>query len=637
MTHIVGLRLTNYRRYRGTHELELGPGTYAVVAEYETDKGRSNWLGKSDLLGAIRYCLEGHKCKSAKTLDDLISWGEDLMGVDVELSDGTFVSRQKKRGKGTDLQVVVPRHDPQADDGRTLELYKEQAEAAIAKALGMSVRDLETTAIAEQRKLAKLVTDDEGFDLADVVASWLELAPLQTASDVAGTELRAVSKAYAGKLEALTACEERIAARNPTELLARLAQLRAEVNDQAARVAANRVRIAEHDAWVRLKERHDAAAAATVEVTRLVGDQVAVLGDRAPLQAALDAATKLANATDEDWKAKRRLATGEFPGLCPVNGKNCPITAEINADQKTNAGLLAAATTTRTAAAQRLQAAAAPLEAYDRSKRQQDRAAAYLQQARDAAAKLTTGLELLPPEPDTTALVAGIGVSLELEEVERAMAAHDADLTLREGLALAVTELRHKTAVHRAAFAVLGPDGAQRRISERCVGAIEQTANADLAAAGIDLSLAVRWGRETKKPAEQCPQCGTAFPKSTTIKVCEGCRAPRGMKVTPELHFKLSNVSGAAEDLVGLAVRCAAFKWLRARRGAQWSVAILDEPFAQCDAANERALATHIQRMLTGAFDQAFVVAHRQSVLDGIPHRILITGSGKWSSVKVVA
>ena len=580
MTHVVGVRLVNWQRFRGEHVLELGRGTYAITAVDADDDGRSNWLGKSALLGAIRWALEGHKPRTVDALDELISHGEDNVGVEVELSDGTFVSRLKRRGKPVDLSVDAPRADPQHEDNRQLKLFKDPAQDEIWRVIGLTADDLLNTAYAEQKKLAALV-DTKGTGLHDIVSGWLQLERLVAAGDCALQRL-SIQAAELRKVEAeLAQCRnDPVLSVDVNALRTRVAELEAEDSDFAKKHAANAKRMREHDEWLRLKEKREQAEQAQVEVERLTAElppRVSI-----PLEVVQRAAeTAVARVdADRDYQQKRTLATGEFVGLCPVMGKSCPITAEINADQKHNRALLVKAESVAMAAGVAKRAADVELARRQQHEREHDRAAAYLEQAKSTAAKLAHLLEQpLPPEPEVVDIVMGIGNQLAIEELRARLARHAALAQRLATLTEQAAKLAPAVRVARASAAVLGPEGAQRRIAERAVQTIERTANADLAAAGIGLTLAVRWGRETQQPARQCPQCGTAFPASARVKTCESCLAPRGLAVKPELRFRLSNVSGAAEDLAGLALRCSAFKWLRQRREAQWSVAEIAKRF----------------------------------------------------------
>jgi DNA repair exonuclease SbcCD ATPase subunit len=117
--------------------------------------------------------------------------------------------------------------------------------------------------------------------------------------------------------------------------------------------------------------------------------------------------------------------------------------------------------------------------------------------------------------------------------------------------------------------------------------------------------------------------------------VCGKCGAAREHKSDGKLHLALSDRSGAAEDLGGLAFQLAAARWLRSRRGSPWSVVVLDEPFGALDEHNRRALATSLTGLIGDGFEQAFVVAHDRRTLDAMPNRILVRAHAKHSTVEL--
>ena len=59
MTHVARIELRNWARYAGEVAVDLGPEVYAVEAEWDGDKARSNWGGKSKLVEAIPFALFG--------------------------------------------------------------------------------------------------------------------------------------------------------------------------------------------------------------------------------------------------------------------------------------------------------------------------------------------------------------------------------------------------------------------------------------------------------------------------------------------------------------------------------------------------------------------------------------------------
>ena len=126
----------------------------------------------------------------------------------------------------------------------------------------------------------------------------------------------------------------------------------------------------------------------------------------------------------------------------------------------------------------------------------------------------------------------------------------------------------------------------------------------------------------------KCEACGLPFPSGARVKEC-ACGAARGKKVEEGLWIRLSDRSGAAEDLAGFELGVAAGEWLREERGASWGVLLADEPFGQLDAAHRRALAGSIGRLLSpGGYEQAFVVAHHPGLMDGLPGRVRIVSDG---------
>jgi hypothetical protein len=99
----------------------------------------------------------------------------------------------------------------------------------------------------------------------------------------------------------------------------------------------------------------------------------------------------------------------------------------------------------------------------------------------------------------------------------------------------------------------------------------------------VDLSVSVRWGRESSTQlSPTCEECGREG-ITGNAKNCPACKAIRQPKVSEKLDVELSDRSGAAEDLGGLALQIAASAWLRERRGARFATVLVDEPFGSLD------------------------------------------------------
>lgn len=634
---LVSIEFENWLPYRGRHRIDLGPTAYAVTARRVGDEAASNWAGKSALLAAVRFALYGEH--PADTEDEWITRGESEGRVALVLSDGSLVERTRFLGEATRLRVRRP-------DGS--ELARDPAEEEIERRIGLSRRDFDAVAYFAQKRVHRFVAARPAERFADV-AAWVRLGPLRQAEEderrrlagLADRETRAAARAQlvrerlgndpAGAVEAARSKAARAAAEaaSAADVLARAAKRAEESRERRALAAAAGEHASSSKELDDLRSRPAARRLSSVE----------------PLRKALDEAVGVRRLAFARREQARSLARAEFDGACPVAGIACPARDAINARTAENVS--------RAAEAER-----SFREADDRSERARDalrsaeRRAAEEEQRRSRIAWLekqvsrTAGAserlaELGPPsdrEPDPVlaaslaALAAGRAAEADAE-LRRAEA--DAGDLRRAEEELGTIRREARTA--REAAAILGRAGAQRRLAERAVRAIERGANERLAAAGVRLSARLSWGRETADLASHCDACGEPFPASRTARACQ-CGAERGPKVVDELGCELSSVSGAAEDLAGVALSLAAAAWVRAERQAAWACALVDEPFGALDEPNRRAMARLISGALSpaGGFEQALVVAHHESAIEALPGRIRITSGPRGSWVRVV-
>lgn len=626
MTHAVAIELSNWFAFKGDHRIELGPGVYAVVARREDDPDRSNWVGKSTFLASMPFALHGWH--PARTEDGWITPGESQGAVTYYLSDGAVIRRTRKRGSATQLSY---QHGTETQQGAS-------AQQTIVTCYGMSETDLFMAAFFKQKEMARLLTMDPASRLG-LVSDWLELGPLQKAEELAGQLARTSEASLAG-------------------VRARLVQAGTEVERLEQAGIEQAIEPAEHE-WVqasaevrKLQAEHAAAAgryalerdAAEFERINQRGlqlkQQLEQLGeertseDRQQLRTAEQQALAAAAAKQQERDQVR--TRGDFDGLCPVAGIQCPARAQINQS---------------TAAARELREEldGELVELEERALVVQQTRAEYEQQVRTRELVVR---ELVQLRPRALALVdakqqlAELGGAAKGDTGARLEAAQAQLREVTERLARLkqerdrLVQLRalqereagkvaaEEEATKLARTSALVYRAAQRVVAETTMSQIEQQANQVLDGSGIDLSVKVTWAREGNGPAKACDQCGAGFPTSAKVKVCGTCGATRGKHTVEKLEIGTSDISGAAEDLAGIAIRLAASTWLRDRRGAGWSMVAIDEPFGALDQANKRALGQHLVSMLTGpgGFEQALVVAHDRGIMDALPNRIELIG-----------
>src|SRR4030095_9963814 len=113
--------------YYGEHTIGLADTVYAVTAAHEDDPDRSNWIGKSWFLGAIRFALTGVKPETCPNEDGWISWGEREASVEIILSNGARITRKRKIGSSTQLelhQLHIPGVGVAKQDLAQAEIYR---------------------------------------------------------------------------------------------------------------------------------------------------------------------------------------------------------------------------------------------------------------------------------------------------------------------------------------------------------------------------------------------------------------------------------------------------------------------------------------------------------------------------------
>ena len=645
---IAKIQFHNWMRFRGEHALELDAKAYAVVARGTHDPERSNWLGKSSFLEAIDFALWGRH--RFRTEDEWISNGEPIGEVRLTLDDGSTILRHRERGKRTTLHF----RSSDVPNGA----MSDEAQRIVAETVGFGSEDFLVTSYFQQRQMARLILADPGTRM-DLVSGWLRLGPLERCDDRIKAEVATLANQIA----------------QADAQIASIAELERSALDGATRdVLVASVASAEIIVEKRRSQREAAQTAVALNLALIsarskVDDFEALIRDGKALRAELDAddgpgleaAHSKARAEEMETAArarsartamgeKRDLSRGEFDGRCPVAGIDCPAKSDINQDRKRGLKLFEDARTISSEAElaylfakQDEQTARARLQEFQRKE-------SRLQTMREQAARMEIDYERAKRggEPEDPIVLrqrlddaggkydSAVGV-LNLERSR--ISAYDAHVVRRAGLESGLGVLRARLSVLREAAVVFGKQGAQRRVAEGALGEIESGANAMLREASMDLSVSVRWSREGSGPARACDACGNPFPASVKVKVCPRCAAARGPNLINKLDFVLSDRSGAAEDLGGVALQLSASSWLRDELGSRWETAMLDEPFGQLDGANRRALGRHLAALLGGryGFAQAFVVAHSPDVLGALPGRLEIEGGPTGSTIRVVA
>lgn len=677
--HIANLTLNNFVCYRGENTLELGEKVYAVTARHAANPARSNWLGKSTFLRSIFFALTGEHPFTKE--DQWITKNEDQGHVELTTSDGMTVKRSRIRGKSTQLIVM---------DG-SKRLKGEEAQAYIIKRVGLTTQDFLNTSYFEQRKMAKFVLAKPD-ERQGIITAWFNLEPIQECEAAARDTMRhltAECETYERELQSLMSYVTQL---NESVGGIPIAQIDVDILSKTTESVLIEADIAKAER--RLVEvgqalaQWDADTIATAEYHEIVAKGVALKADLAALnekmaateqpgQDEIDNAKEELKAAEADYKVvyaawrtavaeeaqKKALSKGEFDGVCPIAAMPCPAKDAINAPRKRNLELYDEAKAKQ-------QACYAAYDAISLQVAEKQSALNAINERRvqwtkwvDSALVMSNQLESYRAEatkrmpalerartalhrPDAQTLKDELKTLREalaesekaISYLERAKELIQTNTLKMEQATSRLVSSKESFAIAKAAVAVFGRNGAQKRISERNLHLIEVGANKLLSTSGIDLNLAVQWAREGDGLANECDECGAVFPESKRVKECAKCGAARGPKLVNKLDLILSNKSGAAEDLAGIAFQLSASAWLRNERGSAWSTAMIDEPFSAMDEANRKAMSLHFATMLRGEYGyaQSFIVAHNRDVMESLPARIVIEADGEGSKLRAI-
>lgn len=651
------IEFENWLPFKGKQSINLDPTVYAVLAQVHGREGRSNWSGKTSFLEAFSFALYGtHR---HRTEDEWIHEGQKQGGVKITFNTGVTVHRFRIRGGATRLEV---------SDG-VRDLGGDEAQMAIHYMVGMSKAEFLNTCFFKQKDIARIVYARPA-ERAKEFNAWFRLQSLKLAETRTLQSLNQVMTRIAEIDQMLSDYETRMTRAINEERHKKLHSAhiatgleRIKLGRVAKETRKQNVKLA-YDALVaRVAGEHDHAVAyqqhqKNVESLR---NSMKALRELGPItdpseardkQHQCDLIVQRTRATYEaaqnELRSAQALVRGDFDGVCPINAMLCPVKGQIiNAENFNRIKLTKAKEAvefskkvldSEMSNSRVARLALDKLRVAETRRREMEEKVAHLRPSVKWLNEHEQPQDISDLRNQKEAAYSVLTDSVQ-EYNEFVQAVDDWTKALEHVTQLEseLVTLHHDKRLYQAAAFVLGKQGAQRVIAERVLGTIVDNGNRKLARCEIDLSFNIVWAREGDGLADQCIKCGAPFPTSRRVKQCQRCNENRGAKLIEKSDIEFSARSGAAEDIIGGAIRLEAGSWFRLDRNSQWGVLFIDEPFGSLDEANREAFSRLILDSCSHeqGNEQAFVVAHHPDVTSILPASIIITRHHNHSTIQV--
>ncbi len=635
--------------YRGHTELQLEAKSYGLIARRKDNIDSSNWNGKSAILEAIHFALTGALNSDRRGgVDGWITEGESIGGVEIELDNGAVIRRAREGTTRIELDFE-DRH-----------LSKEEAQSKIDSMIGLSSEEFLSTFYFKQRAMSRLVLAEPGERMT-LVRQWFNLEPLERAESFLRRQLSDMTETYNKGRSRLSIFKERLLEFNieqpswvvslsdeqlmdeetsTDKTLAELIQMRSELASEIEKASEINKGISALGIYSDIVKRGTRLAEEMSQV-----DIEAMRTHEAKFSNDVQEAIASFVVADRQSNSDKQLVKSGFSGLCPVMGAPCFVPDQVRSACQAWEGKFAESQKIR----DRTLIDRDAIVALDRVNRNK---LAQVEHKRAELIKLRSDALKMKPAGDLPDELIDIGDLLSKQkQINQVIIDHTVSLkSIREyrrekvrikaDIARTTNEIEalyKKIEISKAAIDVLGRNGVQRRIAEQCLNEITFDANDILSESGVDLKVDLTWTREGSGLAKTCDRCGNAYPTSARIKDCSRCGASRGANIIHSLEIGLSDRSGAAEDLAGIAIQLSVSKYIRGVRGSDWGTMLIDEPFGALDRNNRRSLTRALQSMMSSfGVEQSFIVSHSDDTRV-FPGTILIERDGKESTVQVIA
>lgn len=672
------VEIKNFMRIREADEEMPLEGVIGILAQSVTDPDRSNYLGKTALLEAIRYALTGLSRASSET--KLIHYGQEMMYVVVTLLDTDsgeeFVIKRGRTAKGEGLIEY--------SDSKKIGEKSAEAEKAIEDLLGLTPKEFDLTIFFKQAEINQFMNLDPASK-KKMLMEW------QNNDHWAKREAEVLKDIKEKKDEAK---KIKVQLDNLNTDVGSLEEIQNQYSEADINVSnlTNSISVLESE----LEELSRVPNISQVEYQKLMSEQANLKKKAAQVKASYEEVEKAQTELDElNKSAPAPLTDKELEILEGGNYKVQQLRKELEDKKmtleklvKTNTGLCPIISETcdrikltpekKSQAEKEIKDLRATLEdlsdklAQIREKNNQIKAyfdkkqtlestvankavlAERMSNIKSTHAKNKEILDKFDPEVSEKITKLKEKLSYERNLLSKAQARMGA---LSEKIRV-VEENQEKANEYREQLHKLneeldnltyvaymfGKNGIPSLEIENSFQNIENEMNASLALID-DIELIFRPDRELKAWEENCLSCGFKFPKNYRKTTCAECDEPRRKKRKDELALSVLDkgnetdfdmCSGGMKTIISLMVRTALTMMRKRQNKSNLNVIFLDEIDSPLDRVNKDKLMSFITNVLHKryGFKQVFWISHDKTISHNVPHTILVKGYEDYSKVE---
>jgi DNA repair exonuclease SbcCD ATPase subunit len=671
--YIKSLSFKNFMRIKSATLDMQDKDIIGIIGKYDHDDKRSNYVGKSSILEAIRYAITG-KSRASKT-QQLIHFGQDVMEIVLVLVSDDNEEFTIRRGCDVNGKSVL-----EVGWGDK----KREGQELINDILGIDDKDFDLTFFFKQSEISQFMNLGSA-EKKKMVMKWQKNDHWIDKEKAAIEDVKKLKDSI--KVDEITLRNLELNLGDENTLQDQYGRTRVLISDCEAKLDNLKKELKQLNKNNTTKEAYDKAV---IEYKKLSREKPVVI-DR--LKKIADAKKRLddvmADYSEEDILAKRDLykqtvkeksdleaernvltkklekLTKHNSGMCPIIEEPCDrikltdeqlasmaqaidgISKKIVKTKQAENSILAGISVQ-----EEKKAEIAKLNAIVSNEKEVKSQYKHFSSLDEELSKIIKSYDIEAEEK-----IEDINLNIEIENKnlsklnsELSVIKHKIDEI--EKNRNNIEEIRTKISSRSEVLSDLqyvafmfGKNGIPSLEIENSFQEVEDEINFILSHIDKNITVEFKPDRELQSWEELCLSCGWKYPKGTKDHRCKVCSTPRSKKKKDELQLNVVQghnemsfdmCSGGLQTLVSLSVRIALTMMLKRQNNTKLNVLFLDEIDSALDEANKESIKSIVSTILVDklGFRQVFWISHDKTISNSVPYTLLVKGYKEHSELE---